>query len=160
MTIRLRVFCEEQGCSVENELDEDDQRSWHWVIYAPSPSSEPETPTACIRLVPPPHAPHPNGFTDPTEKPYIKLTRIAVLAEARGKRLARVLCEEALRWATRNASEIAGGWDGLVLVHAQVNVESLWQRLGFKTDEKLGRWDEEGIEHLGMWRRLDTAAFA
>lgn len=155
MTVRLKVFCEEQSCSVENEFDEDDVRSWQWVVYSSFPSSEAEKPIACIRLVPPPHPPHPNGFTNPIEKPYVKLTRMAVLPEARGQGLARFLCDEALNWAVRNGREIGGGWEGLVLVHAQVNVESMWERLGFRTDEKLGRWDEEGIEHLGMWRQLD-----
>jgi predicted GNAT family N-acyltransferase len=155
MIIRLRVFCDEQSCSVENELDEDDPRSWQWVIYSVSPASESEKPIACIRLVPPPHPPHPNGFIDLTEKPYVKLTRIAVVPDGRGKGLARVLCGEALTWAARNAGEIGTGWEGSVLVHAQVNVERVWERLGFRTDERLGRWDEEGIEHLGMWRQLD-----
>ena len=38
-------------------------------------------------------------------------------------------------------------WDKLV--------EKVWAKMGFVTDERLGRWDEEGIEHLGMWRRLE-----
>jgi predicted GNAT family N-acyltransferase len=156
MDIRLRVFCEEQGCSAVNELDEDDARSWHWVTYDPSSSSA--RPIACIRLVPPPHPPHPNGFTDPTEKPYIKLTRIAVMPEARGKRLARVLCDEALNWAVNNSGNVGQGWEGLVLVHAQVSVERVWQKFGFRTDEKLGRWVEEGIVHLGMWKQLNLNA--
>ena len=45
-------------------------------------------------------------------------------------------------------------WKGLVLVHAQVDVESMYQRLGFETDDSLGRWDEEGIEHVGMFKRI------
>lgn len=88
----------------------------------------------------------------------MKLTRTAVLPDARGKGLATGLCEEAVGWAARNKKEIGGGWDGLVLVHAQVGVEKVWGKLGFGTDERLGRWDEEGIEHLGMWRHLDMGA--
>lgn len=95
---------------------------------------------------------------DPAEKPYIRLARMAVLPEARLKGLARWLCEEALRWAMRNAVEIGEDWQGLVLVHAQVGVEKTWERLGFKTDTRLGRWNEEGIEHLGMWTQLDMGA--
>lgn len=153
MTIRLQVFCTEQGCSVANELDEDDGRSWHWVAYDSA-----ERPVGCIRLVPPPHPAHPNGFNGPSEKHYIKLTRLAVMRDAREKGLARLLCEEALGWAMRNVKELGEEWQGLVLVHAQVSVEQMWKRLGFKTDEKLGRWDEEGIEHLGMWRTLEMDA--
>jgi predicted GNAT family N-acyltransferase len=163
MTIRLHVFCELQGCSAENELDEDDGRSWHFVLYDHSTSHSSSSaaggeaaPLACLRLVPPPHTPHPNGFEDPSEKPYVKLTRMAVMPEARGKGLARVLYEAVLGWAVRNRGEIGQGWQGLVLVHAQVDVERVWERFGFKTDERLGRWDEEGIEHLGMWRQLEA----
>jgi predicted GNAT family N-acyltransferase len=155
MTIRLQVFCTEQGCSTTTELDADDSRSWHWVAYNATAAHQP---VACLRLVPPPHAPHPNGFTDPEEPPYVKLTRLAVLPEARAKGLARVLCDEAAGWAKKSKNEIGGGWDGLVLVHAQVGVEAVYEKLGFETDGRLGRWDEEGIEHLGMWRRWDLAA--
>jgi hypothetical protein len=41
---------------------------------------------------------------------------------------------------------------GVVLVHAQVDVETMYAGLGFETDQSLGRWDEEGIEHVGMFR--------
>ncbi len=84
----------------------------------------------------------------------MKLSRLAVLTEARGKGLAKGLCEEAAGWAARNKEAIEGGWEGLLLVHAQIGAEKVWVRLGFKTDERLGRWDEEGIEHLGMWRDM------
>jgi predicted GNAT family N-acyltransferase len=46
-------------------------------------------------------------------------------------------------------------WKGLVLVHAQVQGEKMYERFGFVTDEKMGKWDEEGIEHVGMWKRID-----
>lgn len=47
------------------------------------------------------------------------------------------------------------GWNGLVFIHAQVEVESFYNRLGFVTDPGMGRWYEEGIEHVAMWRRLE-----
>ncbi len=47
-------------------------------------------------------------------------------------------------------------WKGLVLVHAQEGIQKLWRRFGFETDPELGVWDEEGISHVGMWRRLDV----
>ena len=149
MDVRMRVFIHEQGCSAEEELDDDDPRSWQWVGYLDS------RPIACIRLVPPPHAPHPNGVTDERELPYVKLTRMAVTQAARGSGLARRMCELVLGWAIENAELVGNGWKGLVLVHAQVRVEKVWERLGFKTDESLGRWGENDIEHLGMWRQLD-----
>lgn len=48
------------------------------------------------------------------------------------------------------------GWNGLVLVHAQRDVEAWYRSVGgFVTDEGMGFWMEDGIEHVGMWRRLD-----
>ena len=85
----------------------------------------------------------------------MKLTRMAVTQAARGSGLARRMCELVLGWAIENAELVGNGWKGLVLVHAQVRVEKVWERLGFKTDESLGRWGENDIEHLGMWRQLD-----
>ncbi|KAK7525978.1 uncharacterized protein IWZ02DRAFT_497875 [Phyllosticta citriasiana] len=34
MTVRERVFVEEQNIALENEFDADDARSFHWVVYA------------------------------------------------------------------------------------------------------------------------------
>ncbi|KAF2735654.1 hypothetical protein EJ04DRAFT_464400 [Polyplosphaeria fusca] len=55
-------------------------------------------------------------------------------------------------------------WKGLTMVHAQTSVAKLWKKYGFSeelVDEhgkvetaKEEHWWEEGIEHLGMWRRL------
>lgn len=46
------------------------------------------------------------------------------------------------------------GWRGLVLVHAQTSVEKIWAKFGFVRDDSMGTWVEEGIEHIGMWRKL------
>lgn len=45
-------------------------------------------------------------------------------------------------------------WKGLVLVHAQADIENVWKKFGFEKDESMGTWDEEGIVHLGMWKRI------
>jgi len=155
MEIRIKVFCDEQHCALEPELDEDDPRSWTWVAYEVSDSGAAE-PLSVIRIVPPPHGPHPNGFNNPNEAPYVKLGRVATMSHARRKGLSTMLCEEAFNWLAEHSDEVGHGWNGLVLVHAQVDVEKVYKKLGFKTDEKLGRWDEEGIEHLGMWKKIDT----
>ena len=49
-------------------------------------------------------------------------------------------------------------WKGLVLIHAQKAItDKVWSRYGFVQDDSLGEWDEEGITHVGMWKRLEPA---
>ena len=79
MEVRGSVFVEEQGVPWENEFDEDDPRSCHWVVYAsvhrvleperrdaatgqllsPRKSETRSQPIGTVRLVPFPHEPHP-----------------------------------------------------------------------------------------------------
>jgi predicted GNAT family N-acyltransferase len=153
MDVRIKVFCDEQNCALEPELDEDDPRSWHWVAYQTNDAGQDE-PVSVIRIVPPPHGPHPNGFRDPNEEIYVKLGRVATLASHRGRGLSRLLTEEAFQWLAAHRHEIAVDYKGLVLCHAQVAVEKMYAKLGFVTDEALGHWDEEGIDHIGMWKRV------
>ncbi|OJD30818.1 acyl-n-acyltransferase [Diplodia corticola] len=158
MTVRERVFVEEQGVPLENEFDDDDPRCFHWVVYAsvgtsscgsnggsPLSSGTPDNsespppqderrqsdPTAnrvavgTIRLVPPPHPPHPapsdthkldNSLRAPPtgsqakgipgSEPYIKLGRLAVLPAYRKLGLASLLTRTALDWAAQNSYQI------------------------------------------------------
>ncbi|KAJ5485740.1 hypothetical protein N7530_000040 [Penicillium desertorum] len=181
MIIRKSVFIDEQHCTADSEIDSDDARSWHWVLYDNSAATS--TPVGVIRLVPPPQVTHDHLTEAPaaavargvpeydwTHEPCIKLTRVAIMPSFRGLGLGRRLVETALGWAAVHAAEIddaaaqiaARGnspvtptpWRGLVLVHAQVDVEGMYAGLGFATDQSLGRWDEEGIEHVGMFLRV------
>jgi predicted GNAT family N-acyltransferase len=151
MDVRIKVFCDEQNCALEPELDEDDPRSWHWVAY-----SDGNEPVSVIRIVPPPHGPHPNGHHDADEEPYVKLGRVATMPNHRGMGLSRMLTNEAFKWLSEHSEQVTEGWKGLVLCHAQTDVERMYGKLGFATDDKLGKWDEEGIEHIGMWKRVQT----
>ncbi|QKX61576.1 uncharacterized protein TRUGW13939_08728 [Talaromyces rugulosus] len=180
MTVRHAVFVNEQGCAADAERDEDDARSWEFVIYAkrPPPQAQEEQPVAVVRLVPPPHAPH-DTLLDPARasefprfdtehEPYVKVTRVAVLKEFRGLGLAGRVMRVAEEWAAANKEAIdamyrrvAGGdiqqqkgWNGLVGLHAQVQVEKMYQRMGYETDGSLGTWDEESIQHVGMFKRV------
>ncbi|KAF2663910.1 hypothetical protein BT63DRAFT_114550 [Microthyrium microscopicum] len=243
MTIREKVFVEEQGVPLENEMDDEDAHCWHFLIYvsvgapkgqsaevqrgfnAPSDtnsvlqtpvSSEPaprrvsasdvqkrraratstatRAPAGTIRLIPPKYRdpnsrrkgseaartssvsssgaviPHPT-----TDEPYVKLGRLAVLKEFRGMNLSKLITNVALQAARQNAHvmqprvdtveeeslRISGvkplkPWNGLVYVHAQKDrTLDLWRKWGFKIDEQMGEWDEEGMMHVGMWKQLD-----
>lgn len=97
---------------------------------------------------------------------YVKLGRLAVVRECRGSGIAKVLVEAAVEWVRENPRffdpipSVEGElqvWKGLMCVHAQIQVVKAWERWGFMVDEGMGTWDEEGIKHVGMFRRLDTA---
>lgn len=128
---------------------------------------------------PPPYiTDRPTTFHDGKE-PYIKLGRIAVVKEFRGAGVARMLADAALTWAQENPTffnpsvttlgmENLGAkkledipvWKGLVCVHAQESVEKAWAKWGFELDEGMGTWEEEGIKHVGMFRRLPIVSNA
>ena len=108
------------------------------------------------------------------KEPYIKLGRIAVLKEFRGSGIAKLLANAPLVWAMQNPTffnpsiasmgmEKMGAssldeipvWKGLICVHAQEQVAEAWAKWGFELDEGMGTWVEEGINHVGMFRRLN-----
>lgn len=93
-----------------------------------------------------------------------------------GLGLSRLLIDAALSWVSQNSEAIIPplspataeqhrlelgqdpemvAFKGLVLVHAQTTVEKVWTRHGFVKDESMGVWFEEGIAHVGMWKRID-----
>ncbi|KAI5289599.1 hypothetical protein KEM54_003604 [Ascosphaera aggregata] len=138
-------------------------------------------PVGVLRLVPPPHEPHAienariGIFKEPTT-PYIKLGRVALLGEYRGKGLGKFIISTALEWAREHPREIteslrrsaqtaqkkrtsgAGvdgeGWNGLSLVHAQKVMEPMYTRCGFVRDDSMGTWTEEKMVHIGMWQTV------
>lgn len=104
----------------------------------------------------------------------MKLGRIAVLKEFRGSGIAKLLANAPLVWAMQNPTffnpsitsmgmEKMGAssldeipvWKGLICVHAQEHVVKAWEKWGFQLDEGMGTWVEEGITHVGMFRRLN-----
>ncbi|KAF2148430.1 hypothetical protein K461DRAFT_271930 [Myriangium duriaei CBS 260.36] len=111
-------------------------------------------------------------------EPYARMGRLAVLKPYRKMGLSSLLVNAALEYATNHPDEIlppvsptemehrrleattSSGldehdeWDGLVLVHAQSAIEKLWRAWGFVRDQTMGEWNEEGIMHVGMWRRI------
>lgn len=187
LTVRVIVFVDEQHCSAENEIDEDDARSWHWVVYVEE-GPEVKAAAGTIRLVPvTPLAGHTEGGgTDNTKRgeqalgpkhektemwdghePFVKLGRMATLKGYRKLGLGRLLVNRAFEWLESNADKVTGQmeaishdhdeeeiWRGLVLVHAQKEIERFWASVGFVRDDGMGTWWEEGIEHIAMWKRV------
>ncbi|KAI9711241.1 MAG: hypothetical protein M1820_002228 [Bogoriella megaspora] len=180
MTVRHAVYVDEQHVPITAEGDDDDARSFHWIAYAPPPASSKTSdeyptatniPVATLRLVPPPHLPDPYAAEPKTTEPYAKIGRLATLREYRKGGLGRMLVDAAMQWAGEHRDEImgteergkgeeedeeVGEWKGLVLAHAQKEVQGWWAKMEFVVDEEMGEWDEEGIAHVGMWRRVDV----
>lgn len=108
------------------------------------------------------------------QEPYLKLGRLAVLPEYRRTRTASLLVKTAIEWMCANPNRwdpsakakglarlcatsdgVIPRWMGLVCVHAQERVIEVWKKFGFEIDEKMGSWHEEGMLHVGMWRKVD-----
>ena len=173
LVVRSIVFHLEQKCDPDLEVDTEDDLSWHWVIYAKHAEGS-EVPAGTIRLVPAQahadaddekavHGPNYAGskLWDHRE-PYGKFGRLATMKEYRGSGYGKVLVETALEHAAKNADLMVkdkelGPWKGLMLIHAQKDKEWWYKRFGFLTDEGMGLWLEEGIEHVGMWKRVELA---
>ncbi|KAJ4307278.1 hypothetical protein N0V88_000661 [Collariella sp. IMI 366227] len=199
MTVRSAVFVIEQNVPQENEYDADDSRSAHWVIYAsvnqtvspavtdpatgetirPRQSETTSVPIGTVRLNPP-HHPPPTPLDRPTThhngtEPYVKLGRLAVTREFRGRGIAQQLILTAINWmrkhpgyfdpsaAEQGCEQLGleqGGtlprWGGLICCHAQVDAVRVWERCGFQVDEGMGSWMEEGIPHVGMFLRVEV----
>jgi predicted GNAT family N-acyltransferase len=139
-------------------------------------------PAGTIRLIPPHEdgaptaqvAPRPALFPN---EPYVLLGRLAVVDTYRNMGVGRLLIAAALDWARINGSgafcksltpaevelrRLEGHpaddplWKGLVVVHSQKGpAEGVWKGVGFTRDDGMGEWDEEGITHVGMWKRVE-----
>ena len=104
------------------------------------------------------------------EELYVYIGRMATMKEFRGRRFGKVLVEAAVDFAGRNPGEVvvrddaeAGdqaedqtSWKGLICAHAQTEALGFYQKMGFEVDEGMGHWWEEGIEHVGIWKRVDV----
>ncbi|TVY35395.1 hypothetical protein LSUB1_G008467, partial [Lachnellula subtilissima] len=91
------------------------------------------------------------------EEPYVKLGRLCVVAEERGRRIADVLIQGSLEWARENPGAVArmcgdggGEWRGLVCVHAQEGAVRMWERNGFVVDREMGGVGGGGKEAFGV----------
>lgn len=182
--------------------EDDARSSHWVIYSTPDGKDPKRIPIGTIRAVPFPHPPHPENEgryfelednpsppSPPSKEPppfivdrattfhngkeaYIKLGRISVLKEYRGKGLAKILTMTALEWLKKNPTyfnllsrdtgdltdvsiEEVGVWRGLVCVHAQQIAAAVWTKWRFGVDQGMGMWYEAGIPHVGMFQRLD-----
>lgn len=127
--IRRQVFVDEQGVALEAELDAHDATATHLLALID------RRPVGAMRWR--------------VAKPGVaKIERVAVLREVRGLGVGAALMAEAMRQAALHGLEEA-------VLHAQTSASVFYERLGFVAEGQ--PFDEEGIEHVKMRRRLDPA---
>lgn len=125
LDLRFDVFCTEQGVSLEDERDGRDGEALQLVVV------EDGAVIATCRLLP-------DGTT-------IKLGRMAVRPDHRGRGLARALLEEADRQAPGlGATRIALG--------AQLTAQAVYERAGYTAYGEV--FLDADIDHVMMEKRL------
>lgn len=128
--IRQRVFIEEQACPPEEEWDEYDERSRHFIGLVDG------MPAATARWRTVPYA----------ERLAAKLERFALLPEHRGGGLGRQLVAFVIRDAE------AAGFP-VQVIHAQAHLQGFYELLGFVAQSE--QFMEAGIPHVKMVRASD-----
>lgn len=119
--IRWAVFVNEQGVSALSEFDELDAIATHFLLRC-------------------------DGVAAGTARLYRKdgvarIGRVAVLQAYRGRGLGAELMTQAVQEARRQGC-------GVIVIHAQVQAQSFYARLGFEVQGK--EFEEEGIPHVAM----------
>ncbi|KAK4038152.1 acyl-CoA N-acyltransferase [Parachaetomium inaequale] len=145
------------------------------VSSSSSPAPEDTTTATANGTTQPTFTPdRPTTFHDGIE-PYVKLGRLAVTKEFRGRGIAGQLVRTAVDWmrthpsyfdpspAERGFEQLGmehGGtlprWNGLLCCHAQEDAVKVWEKCGFQIDPEMGTWMEEGIPHFGMFLRVEV----
>jgi predicted GNAT family N-acyltransferase len=125
LALRYRVFCEEQGVTLEGDRDGLDPVALHLVAY------DGERLVGTCRLL--------------FEDSVARLGRMAVERDARGRGIGAALLAEAEQAAKAQDAR-------LIRLHAQTAARALYERSGFKPrgDEFI----DEGIPHLTMEKPL------
>jgi predicted GNAT family N-acyltransferase len=113
------------------------------------------------------------------KEPYIKFGRLAVLKKFRGRKLGDLLISSAIEWAKKSPDYFSPSpskpsssneeleldtyrttWNGLICAHVQEYVANAWAKWGFVVDDGMGKWNEGGIPHVGMFMRIDISRTA
>jgi predicted GNAT family N-acyltransferase len=125
LALREEVFCGEQGVTLDGDRDGRDDEALHLVAV------DGELLGTCRMLI------EPGGTA--------KFGRLCVRASARGRGIAAALLAAAEAEARAAGARRIG-------MHAQTDALELYRRAGYTAYGE--RFDEEGIEHLGMEKIL------
>jgi predicted GNAT family N-acyltransferase len=125
LALREEVFVREQGVPLSLEIDDDDPIATHLVVV------EKGTVVATTRLL--------------EDGDVVRLGRLAVARQARGRGLARRLLAEAERRARRDGRS-------RILLSAQTYARELYRSAGYV--ERGDVYLEAGIEHVTMELRV------
>jgi predicted GNAT family N-acyltransferase len=126
--LRRRVFIEEQHVPETIELDADDAHAFHALAL------EDGRPVGCGRML--------------VHDDYVKIGRMAVLAERRGTGVGRRVLEFLIEHARRRGC-------GRAVLDAQLHAEGFYLKQGFTPVGDL--FEEAGIVHRRMERALHTS---
>lgn len=129
--VRERVFCQEQGVPVDEELDGLDEQALHLVAIDPREDRVIGT----LRLL----------FDGDT----VKVGRVAVERSWRGRGIASTMLQTALDAASERGCRRAR-------LASQLEVVGLYERAGFTVRSDV--FEEAGIPHVWMDRELAPAA--
>ncbi|GAA5925090.1 hypothetical protein JCM3775_006362 [Rhodotorula graminis] len=145
---RIAVFVDEQGYSIEDELDEKDPESDHLIMYRVGADGEKED-AGTIRWWPKPG--------QPEGQKAGKLGRVCVLPKFRGGGTGKILLEalEKHLVARRGKAGVAlrGEKSVRVLVHSQVHAEGFYARSGY--ERQPGQFLEDGAPHCLLTKDLE-----
>lgn len=133
LSVRFRVFVEEQHVPIEEEVDELDERPGERDDVVHVLLRVNGHPTATARLL--------LGHRDPTEGGYPHIGRVAVLAEHRKSGLGRIVMD-ALHEAARERGERG------ITLSAQLHAVPFYERLGYVARGPV--YLDAGIEHRAM----------
>jgi predicted GNAT family N-acyltransferase len=131
LALRERVFCGEQGVPLALERDGRDGEALHLLVRAGA--GEPAVGTLRVLI----------------EHGCAKVGRVAVAPSWRRRGVASEMLSAALDRARREGCTRAK-------LAAQVDAVELYRRLGFAVES--APFEEAGIEHVWMGRRLDEGA--
>ncbi|MGW8122380.1 GNAT family N-acetyltransferase [Roseivirga echinicomitans] len=127
--IREKVFIEEQLCDRDEEFDEFDPESTHFIAF-----NDDELAGTCRYRI---------------TKKGVKLERFAVYKEFRGKGVGKRLVQVVLADVEGNVAQPGT----LIYLHAQVTAMQLYSKYGFKVVGE--KFVEANIEHYEMQKLVD-----